>query len=95
VRIVLSAYSLATILQSQAIPGGVIGEFVAFLDRNVVSPVGDFDVTLEMVDVGYGGSELEMDINLFRGDERGGCIIGPVGKNGTRLLRISLAVGIR
>jgi hypothetical protein len=63
--------------------GSMIGEFVAFFDRNVVSPVGDFNVSLEMVDVGYGCSELEMDIQLFREDGRGGFIIWPVGQNGT------------
>lgn len=61
----------------------MVGELVAFFDRDVVSPVGDFDVSLEMVDVGYRRSKLEMDINLFRGDGGGGFIIWPVGKNGT------------
>jgi hypothetical protein len=82
-RIGLSVYSLATKTKTGGGLGGVVGEFVAFFDGDVASPVGDFDVTLEMVDVGYWRGKLEMDINLFRGDGRGGFIIWSVGKNGT------------
>ena len=47
------------------VPGGVVGEFVALFDGEVISPVGYFNISFKVLYEHDWRSILEMDIDLL------------------------------
>lgn len=47
------------------VPGGVVGEFVALFDGEIISPVGYFNISFKVLYEHDWRSILEMDIDLL------------------------------
>src|SRR5579859_2744677 len=76
-------------------PGGEVGEDVALFDGEVVAPMGDFDVSFQLLDKRNRRCIFIMYLNFFELCSRFLCIIRSISQYTARLSRISLSVSIR
>lgn len=57
----------------------MVCEFVLFFDGEIVSPVGDFDVSLEMLGIRDRSSKFIVNLDLLKRCSRILTAVGPVG----------------